>query len=93
MTSARPYRRQIGVKQALAELRRHAGTKFDEAVVEAFCCDIALRHNFAAETEASSVASPDAGHLTGQHSALSLWSVSARRNNVSVRADEPEAVL
>ena len=35
MTADRPYRRAPGVAAARAELRRHAGTQFDAAVVEA----------------------------------------------------------
>jgi polar amino acid transport system substrate-binding protein len=34
MTSDRPYRRALPVQQALAELRRHAGTQFDAVCVE-----------------------------------------------------------
>lgn len=36
MTSDRPYRPTIGHVAAMAELRRHAGTQFDPAVVAAF---------------------------------------------------------
>jgi diguanylate cyclase (GGDEF)-like protein/putative nucleotidyltransferase with HDIG domain len=37
MTSDRPYRKAPGVDFALAELRRHAGSQFDPAVVAALC--------------------------------------------------------
>lgn len=37
MTSDRPYRKALPREVALAELRRHAGTQFDPAVVAAFC--------------------------------------------------------
>jgi diguanylate cyclase (GGDEF)-like protein len=37
MTSQRVYRRAVSPAEALAELRRCAGTQFDPAVVEAFC--------------------------------------------------------
>jgi two-component system cell cycle response regulator len=37
MISQRPYRLPIAREQALAELRRGAGTQFDPEVVEAFC--------------------------------------------------------
>jgi HD-GYP domain-containing protein (c-di-GMP phosphodiesterase class II) len=37
MTSPRVYRRSISVEEALEELRSHAGSQFDETVVEAFC--------------------------------------------------------
>ncbi|MGI8728075.1 MAG: HD-GYP domain-containing protein [Solirubrobacterales bacterium] len=36
MTSDRPYRKSIGEKEAIQELRRHSGTQFDPAVVSAF---------------------------------------------------------
>jgi diguanylate cyclase (GGDEF)-like protein len=35
MTSDRPYRSGLDVEEALAELRRHAGTQFDEQIVDA----------------------------------------------------------
>jgi two-component system, cell cycle response regulator len=41
MTSERPYKHAIGVDEALAELRRSAGTQFDPDVVEAFCAELA----------------------------------------------------
>jgi diguanylate cyclase (GGDEF)-like protein/putative nucleotidyltransferase with HDIG domain len=37
MTSDRPYRKAPGEAVAVAELRRHAGTQFDPAVVAALC--------------------------------------------------------
>jgi diguanylate cyclase (GGDEF)-like protein len=37
MTSDRPYQRALGRAEAIAELRRCAGTQFDPAVVDAFC--------------------------------------------------------
>jgi len=37
MTTDRPYRRATSHEFALEELRRHAGTQFDPAVVDAFC--------------------------------------------------------
>lgn len=40
MTTDRPYRAAISNDDALAELRRHAGTQFDASVVEAFCAEI-----------------------------------------------------
>ena len=43
MTSIRVYRPAISVDTALAELRRHAGTQFDETIVDVFCNDIARR--------------------------------------------------
>ena len=36
MTSARPYAEQRTIPEAVAELRRGAGTQFDAAVVDAF---------------------------------------------------------
>ena len=35
MTSDRPYRKAMSFARAMAELRKHAGTQFDPAVVEA----------------------------------------------------------
>lgn len=36
MTSDRPYRKAMSSKEALSELKRHSGTQFDPAVVNAF---------------------------------------------------------
>ncbi|MDP9244854.1 MAG: diguanylate cyclase, partial [Chloroflexota bacterium] len=43
MISDRPYQRAMPSADALAELRRHAGTQFDPAVVEAFATTISSR--------------------------------------------------
>jgi diguanylate cyclase (GGDEF)-like protein/putative nucleotidyltransferase with HDIG domain len=37
MTAGRPYRAAVSHQEAVAELRRNAGTQFDASVVEAFC--------------------------------------------------------
>jgi diguanylate cyclase (GGDEF)-like protein len=47
MTSNRPYRHAIPTGEALAELRRHAGTQFDPGVVEAFAAVLASREEAA----------------------------------------------
>jgi HD-GYP domain-containing protein (c-di-GMP phosphodiesterase class II) len=41
MTSDRSYRRAMPVGEAVAELRRCAGSQFDPRVVEAFCAQLA----------------------------------------------------
>jgi HD-GYP domain-containing protein (c-di-GMP phosphodiesterase class II) len=43
MTSERPYRAASTVEEALAELRRCAGTQFDPDVVDTFCAIVAAR--------------------------------------------------
>jgi two-component system cell cycle response regulator len=43
MTTDRPYQQAVSPDQALVELRRHAGTQFDTAVIEAFISAIAER--------------------------------------------------
>ena len=43
MISERPYQRAMSSDDALAELRRHAGTQFDPVVIEAFAATISSR--------------------------------------------------
>jgi HD-GYP domain-containing protein (c-di-GMP phosphodiesterase class II) len=62
MTSDRPYQPQMSINDALAELERCAGTKFDATLVEAFCSNTALREDSAAATETTRA---DGGDLTG----------------------------
>lgn len=40
MTSDRPYRARMTTEEAIAELRRQAGTQFDPEVVAAFCAQV-----------------------------------------------------
>jgi HD-GYP domain-containing protein (c-di-GMP phosphodiesterase class II) len=40
MTSDRPYRRALPAAVAHDELRRHAGTRFDPAVVQALLAEV-----------------------------------------------------
>ncbi len=54
MTSDRPYRDSIGYEAALAELRRHAGTQFDAAVVNALIDALAREATLAGEDFAAS---------------------------------------
>jgi HD-GYP domain-containing protein (c-di-GMP phosphodiesterase class II) len=42
MTSDRSYRRAMAHEEAVAELRAHAGTQFDPAVVEAVIAEVAV---------------------------------------------------
>jgi HD-GYP domain-containing protein (c-di-GMP phosphodiesterase class II) len=41
MISERPYGVELSTIEALAELRRNAGTQFDPTVVDAFCAELA----------------------------------------------------
>jgi diguanylate cyclase (GGDEF)-like protein len=51
MTSERPYRRPMEAPDALAELRRSAGSQFDPAVVDAFCAVLEAPEPLAPEPE------------------------------------------
>jgi two-component system, cell cycle response regulator len=42
MISDRPYQQAMRPEEALAELRRHAGTQFDPAVVDAFASTMSI---------------------------------------------------
>jgi HD-GYP domain-containing protein (c-di-GMP phosphodiesterase class II) len=53
MTSARPYRPTISVDAALAELNRHAGTRFDASIAQAFASATSLHHGSADEPHAN----------------------------------------
>jgi diguanylate cyclase (GGDEF)-like protein len=57
MTSQRSYRGATSVEAALKELRSHAGTQFDTAVVEAFCGLTSVRQSCEEEREHASAVS------------------------------------
>ena len=53
MTSARPYNPARSAAEALAELRRCAGTQFDPIVVEALAADLAAEPSAPVATPAA----------------------------------------
>jgi HD-GYP domain-containing protein (c-di-GMP phosphodiesterase class II) len=55
MTSDRVYRPAISIEAALAELKRHAGTQFDETVVDAFCNNITPHQSSTAEPDLNTI--------------------------------------
>lgn len=55
MTSNRVYSKSISIEAALEELRRHAGTQFDPAVVEAFCRHTSTHHSSGGRPRAGTV--------------------------------------
>jgi HD-GYP domain-containing protein (c-di-GMP phosphodiesterase class II) len=59
MTADRPYRRALDVSDAIAELRRCAGTQFDPNVVEVFCADFAAGRPSAPSVAAAGEFSPE----------------------------------
>lgn len=63
MTSDRSYRHPVTAAAALEELRRHAGTQFDEVIVEAFCKQNLARDASAAGTGALELAANVDTHL------------------------------
>jgi two-component system cell cycle response regulator len=50
MTSDRSYRQAMRTEDALAELRRCAGTQFDPVVVQTFCAVIVARQRLSPQT-------------------------------------------
>ncbi len=49
MVADRPYQKSMPVDDAIAELRRCAGTQFDPDVVDAFCEVLGVRHREGAD--------------------------------------------
>jgi diguanylate cyclase (GGDEF)-like protein len=60
MLSARPYKTAMTVEQALAELRRCAGSQFDPGLVDVFCAIVDTRSQAPAQAPAPASASASA---------------------------------
>jgi putative nucleotidyltransferase with HDIG domain len=69
MLSDRVYRKSRSTKQALAELRRCAGTQFDPAIVELFCSTISRRDS---GVQGRSLRSPAPG-VSSSRDDLTKW--------------------
>jgi HD-GYP domain-containing protein (c-di-GMP phosphodiesterase class II) len=73
MMHERPYRKALGREQAIAELKRCAGTQFDPTVVEAFLILLSRRgDDFEAVQPATEVREPAAETTAAPEAAKSL---------------------
>ena len=89
MIRDRPYRRAMSHEDAVAELRRHAGTQFDPDLVTLFCDLFAA----APPVPDRAVLAMTQGHPQGDRRATSLWSSAASRRSTATDTNASSGTL